>query len=224
MIKNWTVKVKQIRNSGYRKKYKKVINKDGSVKYKATRAKGRKVINGFINHVNYLKDKAKLHYACAIPSEGEHFFFAPHLYEISDLTVLEREVFGPVVHIIRFKAEEVDQVIRVLGEAGQEATGFQCSAQFRLVICQSLGDAVAQRTGLAGSHQEAEVGHRLLARLGLGLVAQEVGAHAQRLDDVVGTRARIGHLEAKRARHRRARDRLGDACGAETHGNLRKVG
>jgi hypothetical protein len=57
MIKNWTVKVKQIRNSGYRKKYKKVINKDGSVKYKATSAKGRKVINGFINHVNYLKDK-----------------------------------------------------------------------------------------------------------------------------------------------------------------------
>jgi len=46
------------------------------------------------------------------------------------------------------------------------------------------GDGV-ERTGLAGSHQEAEVGHRLLARLGLGLVAQEVGAHAQRLDDVV---------------------------------------
>ena len=46
------------------------------------------------------------------------------------------------------------------------------------------GDGV-ERTGLAGSHQEAEVGHRLLARLGLGLVAQEVCAHAQRLDDVV---------------------------------------
>jgi len=57
MIKNWTVKVNQIRNSGYKKKYKKVINKDGSVKYKATNGNGRKVINGFINHVNYLKDK-----------------------------------------------------------------------------------------------------------------------------------------------------------------------
>ncbi len=59
MIKNWTVKVRQIRNSGFKKKYKKVINKDGSVKYKVINGKGRKVVNGFINHVNYLKDETR---------------------------------------------------------------------------------------------------------------------------------------------------------------------
>lgn len=74
------------------------------------------------SHVNYLKDKAKLHYACAIPTEGEHYFFAPHLYEIADLTVLEREVFGPVVHIIRFKAEHVEDVIRQINATGYGLT------------------------------------------------------------------------------------------------------
>lgn len=74
------------------------------------------------NHVQYLKDKATLHYACAIPTTGEHFFFAPHLYEISDLTVLEREVFGPVVHIIRFKAEEIDNVIAQINATGYGLT------------------------------------------------------------------------------------------------------
>jgi len=59
MIKNWTVKVRQIRNRGFKKKYKKVINKDGSVKYKVINGKGRKVVDGFINHVNYLKDETR---------------------------------------------------------------------------------------------------------------------------------------------------------------------
>ncbi|MGK0447901.1 MAG: hypothetical protein ACJA2M_001681 [Polaribacter sp.] len=59
MIKNWTVKVIQIRNSGFKKKYKRVINNGGVTKYKAISGKGRKVNNGFINHVNYLKDKSR---------------------------------------------------------------------------------------------------------------------------------------------------------------------
>lgn len=74
------------------------------------------------NHVQYLQDKATLHYACKVPNDGEHFFFAPHLYEISDLTVLEREVFGPVVHIIRFKADEIDKVIAQINATGYGLT------------------------------------------------------------------------------------------------------
>ncbi|WNO60113.1 bifunctional proline dehydrogenase/L-glutamate gamma-semialdehyde dehydrogenase PutA [Rheinheimera sp. MMS21-TC3] len=74
------------------------------------------------SHVQYLHDKATLHYSCEIPAGDNHYFFAPHLYEISDLTVLEREVFGPVVHIIRFKAEEVDKVIQQINATGYGLT------------------------------------------------------------------------------------------------------
>uniref|UniRef100_A0A486XQ26 Bifunctional protein PutA n=1 Tax=Rheinheimera sp. BAL341 TaxID=1708203 RepID=A0A486XQ26_9GAMM len=74
------------------------------------------------SHVQYLADKATLHYQCAIPSGDKHYFFAPRLYEISDLKVLEREVFGPVVHIIRFKAEQLDDVITQINATGYGLT------------------------------------------------------------------------------------------------------
>ncbi|MBZ9612358.1 bifunctional proline dehydrogenase/L-glutamate gamma-semialdehyde dehydrogenase PutA [Rheinheimera maricola] len=74
------------------------------------------------SHVHYLADKATLHYCCDIPAGDRHYFFAPRLYEISDLTVLEREVFGPVVHIIRFKAEQLDDVIKQINATGYGLT------------------------------------------------------------------------------------------------------
>ncbi|MDP5142165.1 bifunctional proline dehydrogenase/L-glutamate gamma-semialdehyde dehydrogenase PutA [Rheinheimera baltica] len=74
------------------------------------------------SHVQYLADKATLHYECKIPSGDRHYFFAPRLYEIADLTVLEREVFGPVVHIIRFKADELDNIISQINATGYGLT------------------------------------------------------------------------------------------------------
>jgi len=41
-------------------------------------------------------------------------FFAPRAYEIASLAQLEREVFGPVLHVIRWKASELDQVIAAI--------------------------------------------------------------------------------------------------------------
>ena len=38
----------------------------------------------------------------------------PTAFELADLTVLEREVFGPVLHIVRFKAKDLDKVVNKL--------------------------------------------------------------------------------------------------------------
>jgi len=56
MILNWLVKTRQIRQKGIKQKYKKVINQNGRVTYKQEVGSGRIIKNGFINHVNYLKD------------------------------------------------------------------------------------------------------------------------------------------------------------------------
>jgi len=82
----------------------------------------QKALTGLTNHVEYLKGKAKLHFECPIPAGDGHFFFAPRLYEVSDLSVLQREVFGPVVHIIRFKAEELNKVIAQINNSGYGLT------------------------------------------------------------------------------------------------------
>ncbi len=82
----------------------------------------QKALTGLNNHVQYLEGKATLHYACKAPTGEGHFFFAPRLYEIKNLSLLEREVFGPVVHIIRFKADELDNVIAQINATGYGLT------------------------------------------------------------------------------------------------------
>jgi len=59
MINNWLVKVRQIRHSGIKSKYKKVTNESGRTVYKKIEGSGRRIKNGFVNHVNYLKDGSR---------------------------------------------------------------------------------------------------------------------------------------------------------------------
>ena len=49
-------------------------------------------------------------------------FFAPRAYEIASLKVLEREVFGPVLHIIRYQAKDLDSVIDSINDSGYGLT------------------------------------------------------------------------------------------------------
>ena len=49
-------------------------------------------------------------------------FFAPRAYEIPSLSVLKREVFGPVLHLIRFKASELKNVVDEINSTGYGLT------------------------------------------------------------------------------------------------------
>lgn len=55
-----------------------------------------------------------------LPSEGT--FFGPQLVEIKDFSVLEGEVFGPFLHVVRFKASELEDVIRRINATGYGLT------------------------------------------------------------------------------------------------------
>ncbi|MCK5909255.1 MAG: aldehyde dehydrogenase family protein, partial [Caulobacter sp.] len=63
-------------------------------------------------HLERLKREAKVLHALPAPVGGT--FFAPVLAEIPAADFLEREVFGPVLHVVRYKPEDLEQVAGAL--------------------------------------------------------------------------------------------------------------
>jgi RHH-type transcriptional regulator, proline utilization regulon repressor / proline dehydrogenase / delta 1-pyrroline-5-carboxylate dehydrogenase len=61
--------------------------------------------------------EVKLGEACARGT-----FFAPRAYELSSLAQLTREVFGPVLHVIRFDADQLDAVLDAINATGYGLT------------------------------------------------------------------------------------------------------
>ncbi|MFT5297318.1 MAG: RHH-type proline utilization regulon transcriptional repressor/proline dehydrogenase [Colwellia sp.] len=81
----------------------------------------QKALDALNAHSKYMKTNGQLLYQCEISeevSDNDHFFFAPRLYEISDISVLKQEVFGPCVHVVRFKGNEIEKVIDNINGTG----------------------------------------------------------------------------------------------------------
>jgi RHH-type proline utilization regulon transcriptional repressor/proline dehydrogenase/delta 1-pyrroline-5-carboxylate dehydrogenase len=65
----------------------------------------------------------KLLHQCSLPpSCNDGTFFAPAVLEIDSIRQLEREVFGPVLHVIRYRARDLDQVIADINATGYGLT------------------------------------------------------------------------------------------------------
>ena len=74
-------------------------------------------------HAARMAKEAKLVYQCTLGSEcDEGTFFAPRAFEIGAIGELEREVFGPVLHVIRYRADELDAVIDDINATGYGLT------------------------------------------------------------------------------------------------------
>jgi RHH-type proline utilization regulon transcriptional repressor/proline dehydrogenase/delta 1-pyrroline-5-carboxylate dehydrogenase len=62
-------------------------------------------------------------YQCQLGPETEHgTFFPPSAFEIERLDLLEREVFGPILHVIRYRANRLDQVVDAVNATGYGLT------------------------------------------------------------------------------------------------------
>jgi len=72
-------------------------------------------------HVAYLNQtpRANLLHVCKLPEHcAAGHFFAPCLFELEDLSILKQEVFGPVLHIVRFGAGDLDQLVDQINNLG----------------------------------------------------------------------------------------------------------
>lgn len=74
-------------------------------------------------HVIKMKSHGKLIAELPLTEECQNgSFFAPRIYEIDTLEILTQEVFGPILHIIRFERENLAQVIEQINQTGYGLT------------------------------------------------------------------------------------------------------
>ncbi|MGA8261585.1 MAG: bifunctional proline dehydrogenase/L-glutamate gamma-semialdehyde dehydrogenase PutA [Arenicellales bacterium] len=79
--------------------------------------------HGLERHVDFLRNNAELIYRCPLPNDlASDLFFPPQVWEISSISQLEREVFGPILHVVRFAASELDAVIDAVNATGYGLT------------------------------------------------------------------------------------------------------
>ena len=60
-----------------------------------------------------------MHYAGHAP-EGN--YVAPHIFELADAAQLTCEVFGPVLHVVRYRADRFDAVLQSIERSGYGLT------------------------------------------------------------------------------------------------------
>jgi RHH-type proline utilization regulon transcriptional repressor/proline dehydrogenase/delta 1-pyrroline-5-carboxylate dehydrogenase len=71
------------------------------------------------SHASRMQTEAKLLYACALnESHRSGHFFPPHLFELGALDQLKSEEFGPILHVARYGAGQLSQVIEAIRRTG----------------------------------------------------------------------------------------------------------
>jgi RHH-type proline utilization regulon transcriptional repressor/proline dehydrogenase/delta 1-pyrroline-5-carboxylate dehydrogenase len=70
-------------------------------------------------HIARMKREARLHFAGIAP-EGQ--YVAPHIFELADAGQLTEEVFGPILHVVRYAADRLDEVLASIERTGYGLT------------------------------------------------------------------------------------------------------
>jgi RHH-type transcriptional regulator, proline utilization regulon repressor / proline dehydrogenase / delta 1-pyrroline-5-carboxylate dehydrogenase len=71
------------------------------------------------SHARRMDEEATLLASCELGQEHRQgYFFAPRVYEIRELSQLPHEVFGPILHIIRYRVSALPQVLADINNSG----------------------------------------------------------------------------------------------------------
>ena len=73
-------------------------------------------------HIAQMQKTAKPIASTPLPAGLEGHFVAPHAFEIRDIRELKREIFGPVLHVIRFRNGTLAEVAEAINSTGYGLT------------------------------------------------------------------------------------------------------
>jgi len=71
-----------------------------------------------LNHIEKVRAHAKASFSLDVPGADAGTFVPPTVLEIRSLSELTKEVFGPVMHVIRYKRSELPKVIEQINGSG----------------------------------------------------------------------------------------------------------
>ncbi len=74
-------------------------------------------------HIAHMTETATLLYAypkTKLPAKGS--FVGPHIFQLNNLNELEREVFGPILHVISYPGSGLDEVLEQINSTGYGLT------------------------------------------------------------------------------------------------------
>jgi RHH-type proline utilization regulon transcriptional repressor/proline dehydrogenase/delta 1-pyrroline-5-carboxylate dehydrogenase len=75
------------------------------------------------DHAARMDTEAKKIGEVALDDDAAHgSFFAPRAYAINSIDVLHKEIFGPVLHVVRWKSDQLDAVIDAINATGYGLT------------------------------------------------------------------------------------------------------
>ncbi len=78
---------------------------------------------GLLAHIRAMRDAGRPVFRLPLPEACRHgTFVAPTLIELSSLSELTREVFGPVLHVLRYQREELETLIEAIDATGYGLT------------------------------------------------------------------------------------------------------
>jgi len=74
-------------------------------------------------HVESMLSRSRLIHQCRLPAATElGTYFPPTALEIEDIEVLEREVFGPVLHVVKYRGDRLGQMLDAVNRTGYGLT------------------------------------------------------------------------------------------------------
>ena len=76
--------------------------------------------SGIANHIQTARAEGRLMHELKTPNSGT--FIAPTLIKVDGIADLEREIFGPVLHMATFKSDQLDDVIDAINATGYGLT------------------------------------------------------------------------------------------------------
>ena len=75
------------------------------------------------SHVESMRQKYEVIYQCTLSNECQTgYFMPPTAIAIDSIKALKREIFGPVLHVIRYKYKDLDSVLAEINNTGYGLT------------------------------------------------------------------------------------------------------